>query len=111
MNAFVALSDVSLAHGPTELQPGSHKPSDFGFVELPEWFRLDCPPVAPLLARGEALLFDYRLRHRGLANTSGEPRPLAYMVFACDGRTDDYNFPTDAPLLTPSAIPVCDESP
>ena len=36
-----------------------------------------------LLAKaGTPLMFDYRVRHRGLANRSQTPRPLLYVTFA-----------------------------
>ena len=44
---------------------------------------------------GSAVLFDYRLHHRGLANrsTSGESRPLLYLTFGRSWFTDAENFP------------------
>jgi hypothetical protein len=33
-------------------------------------------PIQLLARAGEAVLFDYRLKHRGLANRSSDPRPL-----------------------------------
>jgi hypothetical protein len=50
------------------------------------------PRTAPLVQAGELLLFDYRVRHRGLANGSDEPRPVAYVTYAI-GAARDRNFP------------------
>ena len=48
--------------------------------------------MAPLVRAGELLLFDYRVRHRGLANDCKEPRPVAYLTYAV-GEARDANFP------------------
>ena len=45
---------------------------------------------------GELLLFDYRLRHRGLANITAAPRPVAYFVFTSPGLSDTRNFPRES---------------
>ena len=83
-NAFVPLLSLTAANGPTELLPGTHLgPGRGGYVE---------PRTAPLVQAGELLLFDYRVRHRGLANGSDEPRPVAYVTYAI-GAARDRNFP------------------
>ncbi|KAJ1622573.1 hypothetical protein T492DRAFT_885058 [Pavlovales sp. CCMP2436] len=38
------------------------------------------------------LVFDYRLRHRGLANHSSQPRPLLYLTYAKPFFADATNF-------------------
>ena len=40
------------------------------------------PGKAAVAGPGDAILFDYRILHRGLANTSASPRPLAYFTYA-----------------------------
>ena len=55
-------------------------------------------PVAPRLAAGSILLFDYRCLHRGLANVSDEARPIAYVVYSAAGARDVHNFPAEASL-------------
>ena len=40
------------------------------------------PSVVLFAKAGTPLLFDYRVRHRGLANRSQTPRPLLYVTFA-----------------------------
>ena len=82
-NAFVPLLSLTAANGPTELLPGTHLGTRGGSVE---------PRTAPLVQAGELLLFDYRVRHRGLANGSDEPRPVAYVTYAI-GAARDRNFP------------------
>lgn len=80
--------DLTERNGPTELRPSTHTGEPRGFV---------APRVAPLLDAGDVLIFDYRCRHRGLANGSEEPRPVAYAVYALEGARDD-NFPDAATL-------------
>ena len=41
---------------------------------------------------GQALIFDYRTRHRGLGNSSGDERPLLYITYARPFFVDVYNF-------------------
>ena len=50
--------------------------------------------VAPLLEMGDVLIFDYRVRHRGLGNRGDRARPVAYMTYTKDSNTtDSFNFP------------------
>ena len=46
------------------------------------------------LKAGAALLFDYRLKHRGLGNHSTVERPLLYITYARPFWVDVYNFAT-----------------
>jgi len=73
LNVFVPLVDLFQAIGATELVPRSH------FV-----YNYDCraTPVLPCPKAGEVLLFDYRLKHRGMANNSDAPRPLLYLTYS-----------------------------
>ena len=50
--------------------------------------------MAPCVRKGDVLLFDYRVLHRGLANHSDDARPVAYMVYAAPGASDRHNFPS-----------------
>ena len=65
----------------------------------------------PELAVGEILLFDYRTYHRGRANWSADPRPVAYLAYGRDGVSDAHNFPPhsifDAPKLTDAEESLC----
>ena len=38
------------------------------------------------------VVFDYRVKHRGLANNSGQVRPVVYVTYAKPGFRDDANF-------------------
>lgn len=47
--------------------------------------------VTPRPAAGHCIIFDYRLKHRGLANTSEQTRYLLYLTYAVPGFRDTYN--------------------
>ena len=49
---------------------------------------------APTLCAGDAVLADYRVVHRGLANTSSSSRPLLYLTIAAPWWADCKNFGT-----------------
>jgi ectoine hydroxylase-related dioxygenase (phytanoyl-CoA dioxygenase family) len=51
-------------------------------------------PVVPQPKRGSALLFDYRVLHRGLANQSDRRRPVLVLTFAKSWFRDNLNFPS-----------------
>ena len=57
-------------------------------------FDLNAPSRIPLVKAGQALIFDYRTRHRGLGNSSGDERPLLYLTYARPFWLDVYNFDT-----------------
>jgi phytanoyl-CoA dioxygenase PhyH len=85
---FVPLVDVTLAHGPTEVAPGSHRPGRGTFPRHEEWSEtLDVygyhgTPVSATIRAGACLLLDYRTLHRALPNRSAAPRPVLYVVAA-----------------------------
>ena len=53
--------------------------------------------AAPRCELGDAVLFDYRTWHRGLANESDADRPVLYLVVARPWWRDDRNDPTNNP--------------
>ena len=69
LNVFVPLSDLRLANGPTEFIPESHR-----------FYNVDRKPVQFELNAGQVLLFDYRVKHRGVENRSDRPRPMLYFT-------------------------------
>mmetsp|Transcript_17376 Transcript_17376/g.34864 ORF Transcript_17376/g.34864 Transcript_17376/m.34864 type:complete len:302 (+) Transcript_17376:265-1170(+) len=96
-NVFIPLVDVSLPLGPTELRPGSHKITrNLAPMMLAAKARGTLrKPVMPLLRAGDALIFDYRVLHRGRANITKESdRPILVMTFAKSGFKDRLNFPS-----------------
>ena len=88
INVFVPLVDLHNRNGPTEFCLGSHilghEGYDRDFVEVPK-------PKA-----GTPVIFDYRLGHRGLGNSSQSCRPIVYCTYArsSDGKEfrDSVNF-------------------
>lgn len=105
-NVFVPLVDVDVALGPTELRPGSHYLTrNLAPMMLAAKARGKLrKPVMPLLRAGDALLFDYRILHRGRANISDVDRPILVMTFAKSTFKDRLNFPSksidDSPATT-----------
>ena len=67
VNVFLPLISLTMKHGPTEFCIGTHilgnEDYDKDLIET------------PLSGAGTPIIFDYRLGHRGMANTSGDPRP------------------------------------
>ena len=95
-NVFVPLVDVNRSLGPTELRPGSHYLTrNLAPMMLAAKARGKLrSPVMPILRAGSALLFDYRVLHRGRANTSEVDRPILVMTFARRTFKDRLNFPS-----------------
>ena len=82
--------------GPTQLRPKSH----FYTRDLTKQLLLArvkgrlVSPTVPLLNVGDALLFDYRILHRGLGNQSKTTiRPILVLTFSKAWYTDVLNFP------------------
>ena len=96
VNAFMPLVAQTFVNGPTELRPGTQVWCDSPLGPEPRWDASCTLPVAPLLAAGDLLLFNYRTYHRGQANHSEAPRPVAYLVYAREGVSDSHNFPTES---------------
>ena len=71
----IPLVDFNWSTGPIEFLPGSHmQPRAFhsySFVQVPRIY-----PVAPRLRRGDALVRDGNMLHRGTPNLTGQPRPM-----------------------------------
>lgn len=88
INVFVPLVDLVKENGPTEFCLGSH-------ILGHEDYNEDNIEI-PVAKAGSPVIFDYRLGHRGLANTSDSPRPVLYCTYAAaaDGKEfrDSVNF-------------------
>ncbi len=71
----IPLVDFTWSSGPIELLPGSHLlPRSFHVFSYAELPHLD--PVIPPRRRGDALLRDGNLLHRGTPNLTDDPRPM-----------------------------------
>ena len=87
----IPLVDLTPATGTTELYPGSHAAGLSADGKPRQTFE----PERPYLNRGGCILMDYRLWHRGLANSSQQARPVLYIVYARHWFTDNINFNRD----------------
>ena len=111
-NVFVPLVDVPNIMGPTEIRPGTHYHTrNLAPMMLAAKARRTLrQPVVPQLKMGDALIFDYRVLHRGRANMSdeddeeeeecvvgkdhgGRDRPVLVLTFARRWFVDVCNFP------------------
>ena len=104
INLFVALTDIPIVMGPTELACGSHQltnhlanqtllvdqllyqhasPSPAMLKTAPE----QTTPVrhSRAMSAGSCLIFDDRIMHRGLANQASKTRHLAYFSYKRQG--------------------------
>lgn len=104
VNVLVALADISLAAGPTEVARGSHQRTNH--LRYPSLDRdtllyqsetekvtpamlqavghadgVEIEPMAQAMAAGDGLIFDDRILHRGLANASPHERWVAYFSY------------------------------
>ncbi|KAL3893674.1 MAG: hypothetical protein SGARI_008009, partial [Bacillariaceae sp.] len=75
INVFYPLIDLEQELGPTEVQAGSHRLGKF-YDPTQSRFGLEANA-------GDAILFDYRLKHRGGVNLSfQQDRPILYLAYA-----------------------------
>eukprot|EP00232_Nephroselmis_pyriformis_P022405 CAMPEP_0182871392 /NCGR_PEP_ID=MMETSP0034_2-20130328/11098_1 /TAXON_ID=156128 /ORGANISM="Nephroselmis pyriformis, Strain CCMP717" /LENGTH=345 /DNA_ID=CAMNT_0025003943 /DNA_START=366 /DNA_END=1400 /DNA_ORIENTATION=- len=83
LNVFIPLVDLGSDNGPTEFVPASHLLGEYN---------CDATSLILRMKAGECVIFDYRLKHRGLGNTSTLPRALVYLTYAVPGFMDAENF-------------------
>lgn len=107
LNVFIPLVDISTSSensgsdylGGTEIKPGTHYHTrNLVPLMLAAKARKTLrPTITPELRIGDALLFDYRVLHRGKANTSkgdkSKYRPILVLTFAKSWFRDIANFP------------------
>ena len=85
---FVPLVDLArdASNGPTQYYPGSQNT------------RADAPPAGAVAVdfggapAGSAILFDYRILHRGLRNDTDAPRPMLYYTYGRQWFRDSTNY-------------------
>jgi len=98
LTVFLPLVPLTSAIGPTQFWPGTH--AEFGdapppnarsvtFAVSPEDGGIERKAAA---VPGDAIIFDYRILHRGLSNESEQARPLAYFTFAKPWFSDVTNY-------------------
>jgi hypothetical protein len=106
VNVFIPLIDVTPING-TRFVPASHRPSTMrvraggaadvqapvtGANSAAEIASAAAMRVTPSVSTGNALMFDYRVVHRGLPNQGSAARPLLYCTFARRWYAGDENF-------------------
>lgn len=91
---FLPLCAVSADAGPTEFWPTSHTPANAPFASL-------LPSIALEAVAGDAIVFDFRVVHRGTANTAGRWRPILYQTATRAWFRDDFNVRRHAQGLAP----------
>jgi Phytanoyl-CoA dioxygenase (PhyH) len=82
INVFIPLIDLTLRNGPTEFVLGSH------FLDYEGYDKNKV--LIPQVTAGTPIIFDYRLGHRGLANTSDECRPIVYCTYAATSNGKEF---------------------
>ena len=90
LNVFLPLVDVTAENGPTEFWPGSHV-----LANARKAYAGQMPSVALAGARTDAIVFDYRVVHRGMANAGEAARPVLYLTFCRSWFRDQQNFPDE----------------
>ena len=98
LTVFVPLQPLTAANGPTEFRLGSHR------RRSNDAKRLRQDGVAVMCDAGDALLFDYRVDHRGLANQSDEDRLVFFCAFARPAFRDEKNARSTVPLFPASHV-------
>ena len=93
MTVFVPLQPLTAANGPTEFRLGSHR------RRADDAKRMRQDGVAVMCDAGDALLFDYRVDHRGLANASDEDRLVFFLALARPSFRDEKNARSTVPLF------------
>lgn len=111
VNVMMALHDVSMAMGPTEIACGSHVLTNHlrntslvrdeliyqnaGTTPARLVRGTDDPvpdSIAPAMTAGSCLVFDDRILHRGLANRSNQTRSVAYFSYRKKGYAENTHF-------------------
>ena len=111
LNVMVALHEIPLSMGPTELAIGSHRLTNHlqnrALVsgELVYQHETTCPErlvvgtshdtpanFSPALTAGSCLIFDDRILHRGLANDSNKRRSMVYFSYRQVGYRENTHF-------------------
>ena len=102
ITVFIPLAQLDDVNGPTEYWPGTHRIASE-----------DVAGRAPLAfggsEAGDAILFDYRVLHRGGHNASDEPRLLAYFTYGRSWFADATNY-SDTSLLPDETSVLPDEA-
>ncbi|KAH8052764.1 hypothetical protein JL722_9897 [Aureococcus anophagefferens] len=94
LSVFLPLVDCGVRNGATEFAPRTHL----------DW-RADARPVVVEAAAGDAIVFDWRLKHRGLPHRAPS-RALVYLTYAAPWFVDDAHFSRDRFADLPPLVPA-----
>lgn len=94
LNVFVPLVDIHEDNGPTQFVLGSHAAS-FDATG-------DVSATSLICKAGTAILFDYRILHRGSANLTDVDRPCLYFTYGKPWFRDHKNLRATRSILEPS---------
>ncbi|CAB9501809.1 Phytanoyl-CoA dioxygenase (PhyH) [Seminavis robusta] len=99
INVFIPLDDATLETGPTEFVPFSHRQTPaqaMEHIEKSDNNDSDNNLVNPLPRRGDILIYDYRICHRGTANLDKKKvRTVLYLMYARPWFREHVNFGTE----------------
>eukprot|EP00980_Cylindrotheca_fusiformis_P007480 scaffold1549_cov105-Cylindrotheca_fusiformis.AAC.9 len=110
INIFIPLRDLDEEMGLTEFWLASHC-NDEARMALLEGQSVDMSNelihknrniIGPKLMAGDALIYDYRICHRGTSNISTSRRPMLYLMYARPWFKEHLNFGTERLFLTSS---------
>eukprot|EP00667_Euglena_gracilis_P014692 EG_transcript_15232 len=88
---FVPLVDLTEETGYTQFWAGSHKYDGLLAAKGEQCVPGDTDALCPA---GSAVVYDFRVVHRGMPNESASPRPILYFLYATPDFDEDYNFGT-----------------
>jgi ectoine hydroxylase-related dioxygenase (phytanoyl-CoA dioxygenase family) len=94
VTVVLPLVDLDAASGATAVWPGSHR--EVAPVATTE--RAQDEAFVPQTRLGSMYMMDYRLVHRGTANSSDHPRAILYAVYTRPWFSDASNFQTQPGL-------------
>uniref|UniRef100_A0A7S1RZD9 Fe2OG dioxygenase domain-containing protein n=1 Tax=Alexandrium catenella TaxID=2925 RepID=A0A7S1RZD9_ALECA len=93
LNVFVPLVDLDASNGPTEFILGSHRlkagPAGGGH----------CSVLSSRCHAGTAIVFDYRIKHRGSPNKTPSQRPMLYFTYCKPWFIDHQNHRSQASIF------------
>ncbi|TPX64759.1 hypothetical protein SpCBS45565_g05668 [Spizellomyces sp. 'palustris'] len=87
---FLPLIDLTCETGFTQFWPGSH--TDAGLLGFGPAAEVCGATVDGMVSKGDAVIYDYGLLHRGMGNTSNMRRPVVQMVYHVPGWQDRKNY-------------------
>lgn len=82
VNVFIPLVDLHLKNGPTEFCLGTHVLGHEDYIKDRVY--------TPCVPAGTPVMFDYRLGHRGMANSSSACRPIVYCTYAATANGKEF---------------------